>query len=769
MPETSLDPVLDLLLDPAWLSRTVGLPVRITRLRSKPGVSHAAALLPTSPTPSATGRAFVTDIHNPTPTGRAFVTDIHSPDAPIGWVLALVGEARRKRDKRIEAITSHRPEAPLGELDLPDLDAQLLWGPTHTDPRLVGPLAEIDLSVAELLRYNPLRRAVLRLGDHVVRVTAEPHRDRLTRVARALAAHGVPVTTPVPAAEAGLRGGRRTTVWRWVEGADLATRATSEQLRDAGTLLARLHASPTTLGPELGLARRGWAHAHAAAEATVLHLEGVARYLTAPLREALTALPAADTPERSAGLAGGPDVVLHGDFSLDQVLAGDTGLVLTDLDRAAVGPAEVDLASVLAVAIIEGTDLRPLLAAYGASPAPAWVAAALLARAAEPWRAQEPGWEQGTLRRARLALEVLAPWTVPGAVEQDGDRVEVLRAWPDTVVDGVARVAIEGPDQHGRLRAGTVDATGAVRLLPPGTDRRLPALAGPAERGRLVVHRPARRAVVALPDRYLKVLRPGRAPAVAELSRRGRALAGAAGLGAADVLSADDGTVAFSVLPGRPVHELAEERDWPGMWSAWARAWARFQALDAPDLPAHTADDEAQVLLTWRERAERAGVLRGTPWAARLGEVAEELAAAPHTGARLVPTHRDLHDKQLLWDGARLSVLDLDTVCRAEPALDLANLAVHARLRQAQGRWSARATATMLEAVDRVADASDVDPERMRLARRATVARLAAVYAFRPPWRESVLRWAVDEWPLTSEDENSLIVVSPPSPRPAGR
>src|SRR5699024_6822233 len=171
---------------------------------------------------------------------------------------------------------------------------------------------------------------------------------------------------------------------------------------------------------------------------------------------------------------------------------------------------------------------------------------------------------------------------------------------------------VEGPDQHGRLRAGTVGATGDVRLLPPGDDRRLPALAELAERGRLVVHRPGRRAVVALPDRYVKGRRPGRAPGVAELSRRGRALAVAAGLGTADVLAAAADTVSFSVLPGRPVHELSADGDWTGMWSAWARSWARFQALDAPDLPAHTAGDEAQALPTWRARPERAGGRRGT-------------------------------------------------------------------------------------------------------------------------------------------------------------
>src|SRR5690606_17682199 len=117
----------------------------------------------------------------------------------------------------------------------------------------------------------------------------------------------------------------------------------------------------TTVAPDLGLERRGWAQTRAAAEASVAQVEEVAAYLAPPLREALAALPPAHTPERSTGLNTGPDVLLHGDFSLDQCLAGEAGLVLTDLDRAAPGPADVDLASAVAVALIDGTDLGPLL------------------------------------------------------------------------------------------------------------------------------------------------------------------------------------------------------------------------------------------------------------------------------------------------------------------------------------------------------------------------------------------------------------------------
>src|SRR5699024_2461295 len=89
-------------------------------------------------------------------------------------------------------------------------------------------------------------------------------------------------------------------------------------------------------------------------------------------------------------------------------------------------------------------------------------------------------------------------------------------------------------------------------------------------------------------------------------------------------------------------------------------------------------------------------------WAGRVERVARRLEAQAGP-SRLVPTHRDLHDKQLLWDGAALGVLDLDTACLAAPELDPANLAVHADLRAAQGLWSREAAATVADTAWRVA------------------------------------------------------------------
>lgn len=328
-------------------------------------------------------------------------------------------------------------------------------------------------------------------------------------------------------------------------------------------------------------------------------------------------------------------------------------------------------------------------------------------------------------------------------------------------------------------------------------------------------------------DGFVKVVRPGRGAGIASASRVGSLLAEAAGLRAAQVLAAGDDHVVFETLPGRPVQDLWQDPSWQDLWQAWASAWSRFQSLgDVLDgsldragvldrsrlrdgrgaddggraadsgrddgspaadsgreddvrsvlggLTRHTPLHEAAVLRIWRDRAAAVGLLTGTSWLDRLTRTADRLertADRPGSAAGslrvpdLVPAHRDLHDGQLLWDGTRLALLDLDTVCLADPALDLANLAVHARLRRAQGLWSAAASSVVERAVAQVAGTRGVVERRLELARQATLARLVAVYAFRPPWRDVVPRWADDEWnrPLSSGDERTLISVSPSS------
>ncbi|WP_139722482.1 hypothetical protein [Serinicoccus chungangensis] len=870
------DPVLELLLDPERLSGLLRTSVRATRVRPKPGVSHTAALLG--------------------PDGRV-----------VGWVQALIGPARPKAAKARARAERYGHGALIGSLPLPQWDAELVWGGIATDPELGSPLRRSGLDLAApdlvLLRYNPLRRLVVRSGSQVVRVTAQPHARRMSAVARALAAQELPVVAPLDrhqggpagqvdpgvvegqvdsaagqvdpgvvegqvdpaegqvdpgAVEGRVRVSRRVSVWPWVEGTDLA-QADVASARAAGALAARLHRASlpgptaTTTGstapsagapvpPELleslELPERGWEDLLAAARRSLTLLHAVAPEVAHPARLALAGLPERGpdgdptTTGHRVGAEGSVRVLLHGDLSLDQFLLGDDGVVrLTDLDRACLGPVELDLASVRAAQILHEVRRRhesggaadpvqgdgapaweAFVDGYGWAPlSGAWVSAALLARVTEPWRSQAPGWREQTRDVGQLALDhvtgTLLPggrwigrsdpggalarhpdpagppgtspdngsspgngtspdpggsagpttsrpaWRVPREIQSHtevdgpgGARVTVTigRAWPAGVRDGRARVAVEGLDERGRLRAGTLGTGGEVTLLPHGEDPRLPALAAEARTGSLLVHRAGRRAVVHRADGYLKVVRPGRAEGLVEASVRGAAVARAAGFAAADVLDSTDGAVLTTTLHGIPVQRLASDGSWPDVWAAWTAGWERWQQLPTVGLTAHTPAHEAQVLRTWAERVGALDLLAGTPWPERLARTAQELDRSPRLD--LTVAHRDLHDGQLLWDGERVGVVDLDTVCRAEPALDLANLAVHAGLRRAQGMWSVTAAERVEEAVEEVARESGVPGRRLELARRATVARLAAVYCLRPRWREVVLAWADQQW-----------------------
>lgn len=301
----------------------------------------------------------------------------------------------------------------------------------------------------------------------------------------------------------------------------------------------------------------------------------------------------------------------------------------------------------------------------------------------------------------------------------------IRRAWPTP--DGTLTVELvdgtQGP------RAGRIDSSGGLTLSPFGEDRKLSAL-GAGHTGRLVVHRLHKRAVVLTDDRAVKILRPGKASRVAEVSTALATACTAAGFGSAEVLAHTDDTVEFSLLPGRTLHELGD--DGLDGWRALAAGWPAFAAT-ALELPEHTAADEVEVLRTWLGHAQRFGSLE------RLDELAaavdDTCAALLRTPDPAVTLHRDLHDKQALWDGQRLHLLDLDTAARGEAALDLANLLVHIDLREMQGTLTRADEARAI--VGSAVDALGISAQRLAAYASASRLRLAFLYSFRPasaPW-----------------------------------
>jgi hypothetical protein len=213
------------------------------------------------------------------------------------------------------------------------------------------------------------------------------------------------------------------------------------------------------------------------------------------------------------------------------------------------------------------------------------------------------------------------------------------------------------------------------------------------------------------------------------------------------------------------------DASYAAMWARWSRTWAgtvtaagssAFQD-SLQQLPLRDAAKEAASLQRWVDHWLRhsEGIADAAPARAallsRVQVVTETLRSTPPD--RLGWAHGDLHDKQMLGSqplvarkpGVRVfggpsssgktaagsaapGLLDFDESCRAEAALDLANLDVHLELRWRQNRLTTRRYAIAHAAVMSAAERLHVSPHRFSAYAASTRLRLACLYSFRPPW-----------------------------------
>ena len=403
-------------LDPGWLSEQAGRPVRAARLRIKPRTSLVVGLDDTA-------------------------------GHPAGWLRILWPISHNK------AARTRREAGELGletaEHELGELLAQT--GPLPADPKLLKRIAAATASgklgrweASQVLRYNPLRRVVVRDGMRVVRVATS--RDRGVAFDRFIAGvvetplrlddgtlDGVSVHAFTGAQDlAGLLAGTppsRPSDESWLsravsdsDGSWLSraaseasgpcrnhpatdrdpTQSTPDPIRAAGAMLARLHAAgvPDDLARSLALrapdpVAQGLAHAAL--------LDELAPGLAERMRRVVARFP---------GAASAIPVLSHGDLSPDQVLTTRTGdrVWLTDFDRACLAPRAVDLGSFIAV-----LDDDAFLDGYrdGGGQLPPGdqlrraVAASLILRAADPLRRASRAWEQEISANLDRIMEVL--------------------------------------------------------------------------------------------------------------------------------------------------------------------------------------------------------------------------------------------------------------------------------------------------------------------------------------------------------------------------
>jgi aminoglycoside phosphotransferase (APT) family kinase protein len=234
---------------------------------------------------------------------------------------------------------------------------------------------------------------------------------------------------------------------------------------------------------------------------------------------------------------------------------------------------------------------------------------------------------------------------------------------------------------------------------------------------------------------FLKGVRPRRLAAVAEAFERVQdALGTAQDFLVPRVLQRSSETAALRThwLEFEPigVNERSE-----ALYHDVGEALRRFQAaVPIRGLAHHGFSQELRVLDCLADSVRQALGVLPVGWLelrVRLGR-----AALPVTED--VAVHRDLHDGQLLTDGERVGLIDLDLLSAGSPVLDIANLTVHMVLRELQGR-----TEGSLSAAENCGRAlmqgygleeGEAVHGEVRTYQAATFLRLALVYALRPRW-----------------------------------
>jgi ATP-binding cassette, subfamily B, bacterial len=323
----------------------------------------------------------------------AVATSIAGEDMAAGASKPRYVERARRIDGRSPAVHPLRYDADAGTI--------VTWLPF--DPRLPA-LAEEGPELARRLRaagstsvectgepalvgYKPRGRAVLRIGEHVLKAYGRV-RQYETALAGLVAASrcGAIQTGRFEAALPELR----LTAQRSVEGTRPAK--AGAVAGEAGEMLAALRRA--RLGPLPCVA----AERHLEAAARKAAVVGAVLPALGPRLDALL--------DRLGGAvpADLPPAPAHGDFHVDQLLVTEGGLAVLDFDQMCMAAPALDLATYAADVVrgrasdLEAVQavLEPLIAGYGGRPAALdwYLAAAILGRAAHPFQRQVPSWQE---------------------------------------------------------------------------------------------------------------------------------------------------------------------------------------------------------------------------------------------------------------------------------------------------------------------------------------------------------------------------------------
>ena len=191
-------------------------------------------------------------------------------------------------------------------------------------------------------------------------------------------------------------------------------------------------------------------------------------------------------------------------------------------------------------------------------------------------------------------------------------------------------------------------------------------------------------------------------------------------------------TLRWRASPGEPLLQSLAIQPRPALVRQAAEVIAHLHGHDICWVQRHTPDDELATAGRWaRFAASVSPALHD-----RLAQTLDGLRA---TAAKLpagayVPSHRDFYDKQILVDGERIALIDLDMACLAEPELDLGNFLAHLHLRELQGILGGAGTLSIEFTRHYWATGGAIEPARLEFYEACAHLRLACVYLVRPQW-----------------------------------
>jgi Ser/Thr protein kinase RdoA (MazF antagonist) len=612
---------------------------------------------------------------------------------------------------------------------------------------------DLDGSILERLAYKPKRRyvgAVITAAGPALVVRAYAPAGYASAAAR----RGITLTPGSTLAVAqcvAAEPRRAMLMFEWLDGTQLTDVAGDEQERErvfrrVGLALAELH--------------RGQADA-----SSVPRVSGAADLISEA--EALgTMWPplsprATDVARRVASLVDAEPAAahtLHGDFHPAQTLIQGERVAILDFDRSGLGPAAYDLGTFIAHLERDGLTGRlrkesverlsaALIDGYGVSaPAPSassirhHTAAALLRLSPEPFRYRDPNWPGATVAIVDRAAELISPPTLraakpsPAVLPVIEDPYGVLG---DTAMPCLA-LALDPIEVRRQFECDLQHIINGGRLNVHGI--------------RVTRHKPARRCVIeydveiqqpGLGAEHLTLVGKVRArgldtktfACLASLWRNGFDAGSADGISVAEPLGLVP-ALQMGVqrkVPGTPATQLLPGASGVALARRITDAIDKLHRLGPPPARRHTMADELAIL---RPRLTAVADLHPMlePRLVRLLDSCERVGAAMPE-PRCVGVHRDFYPDQVLVDGPRLYLLDLDLYAMGDPALDVGNFIAHLVEQGLRVHGDAGALSAQISAMEERFSALSGDLARARVYVALTLARHISISTLFPERR----------------------------------